>query len=126
MAIELVWESQELLKVVYTGDVDGRQVVNSLLEIGGDPRFDHLQAIIGDGSRIVQNIASDTDIEKMVSVVSALAKTNPGIKNAVVMGSNEAAQALVSFYQFLAEDIEWAIEVFTTEQDARAWIATSN
>ncbi|WP_157117905.1 hypothetical protein [Oceanicoccus sagamiensis] len=124
MAVELVWESQETLQVIYTGEVTGQQAVDSLLAIGSDPRFDQLRFILGNGATITKNIASDTDIEKMTSVAKALSKTNPGIKNAVVMGSNEAAQALVNFYQFLAEDIEWQVDTFTTEADARAWLAS--
>lgn len=121
MTIELKWESADSLLVIYSGQVSGETAIQSFLEIGGDPRFDQLRAIIADATGIQHNIATDTDMEKMAAVSSALAKSNPNIRNAIIMSPDESAQALVSFYQFLAGTIEWEIEIFHSEQEARDW-----
>ena len=122
MTVELVWETDELLVVKYSGEVDGEQAYSSLVELGGDIRFDRLRGIIGDGSGIIKNIANDHDIERMASATKALSKSNPNIRNAVIMGPVDDAQTLIAYYQFLSEEVEWEIEVFKTEYEARAWI----
>jgi hypothetical protein len=122
LSVELVWESKALLLIKYSGEVNGQDAYQTLLDIGADPRFDELKAILGDGSAIIKNIATSEDIEKMIAASRALSKSNPKIKNAIIMGPDSDAQTLISFYKFLSEDIEWEVEVFKSEQEARRWL----
>ena len=53
----------------------------------------------------------------------ANSKSNPNIKNAIVMAPDEASQSLAAFFTFLAEEIDWDVEIFHSEEEARLWIA---
>ena len=54
--------------------------------------------------------------------ISAIAKSNPRIKNVTVMNSNESRQALVSLYGMLTEHTTWEMEAFLTLKEAREWL----
>ena len=81
-----------------------------------------LHGIIADGSALGQNLVSEKDIEKLAALAVAHAKTNPKIRNALIMSSDESSQSLAAFYSFLAEEIDWDVELFHSEQEARDWL----
>ena len=64
----------------------------------------------------------EKDVELISAIAIAQAKTNPNIKNAVIVDNTENGMALSAFYKFLADETDWEIELFHNEQDARQWL----
>ena len=122
MAVELTWESADLLIIKYINEISGDQAYQASLKMSGDSRFDRLRAIIIDASTLRETKVSEKDIEKIAALTTALSKTNPRIKNAVVMAQDESSQSLSAFYKFLSDNIDWEVEIFHTEQEARQWL----
>jgi hypothetical protein len=123
MPIELVWEKNHILHIKYFGIITGAELRESQEALGGDARFDSLKAIIADGSQIEQTLNTEKDIQILSAISIAQSASNPQIKNAIVLSKFETGQALASFYQMLAEDSGWKIELFHSEEEARRWLA---
>ncbi len=123
MSIELIWDSKALLVVKYTGQVKGSEALASSLTMSDDPRFEQIEIIIVDGSGLEETVASDKDIDKIAAVSLAQSKSKPRLDIAFIMGRDEAAQSLAALYQFLMGKTGWKIELFNTEDEARAWVS---
>ena len=126
MAAELIWENSSTLYLKYSGTVSGNDILASQTEITNNTRFIELRQLIVDASRIEHNLSTDADVEKISAMAIAQSKTNSHIKNAIIMNANENSQTLTSYYQFLSESTGWDIQLFTTEDEARAWLAQFN
>ena len=123
MPVEHRWESKQLLHTYYTGKVTADDLINGALEIGSDPRFDDLRYIIGDWTKSTQSTITVEDVEHLSAYISAIAKSNPRIKNVTVMNSVESRQALVSLYGMLTEQTTWEVNAFLTLKEAREWLS---
>ncbi len=124
MPIDIIWEENHTLYVKYSGSISGADARKSQEAFGSDERFDRLNAILLDGSEIVENLYTEKDVEIISAITIAQAKTNPTIKNAVVVDATENGIALSAFYKFLADETAWDIELFSSEEDARQWLSS--
>lgn len=122
MAIELRWETKRLLCVKYSGTVSGDDMLASQESMANDERFDDIRKLILDGLSITRNLITDRDIEKFTAVAIGQSKSNPFIKNAVVLNASEDIFALAAYYQLLASSTGWEIELFKVESEARNWL----
>jgi hypothetical protein len=122
MAIEIVWEKDNVLYVKYSGTVTGEDARKAQDSTGSDPRFDDLKGIIVDGSKVSENLHTDIDVEILSSISRAQAISNPNLKNAVITDPSDKGLALSTFYKMLAEESSWEIELFHNEEDARKWV----
>ncbi len=121
MAIDLEWESKQLLSMRYKGMVLGVDLLSVTLQISGDPRFDDLRYILSDWSNVKKTDVSVKDVKVLVAYATAMARTNDKIMNATVISEDEKGQALAAFYKDLTADISWQIKYFTNEPEARNW-----
>jgi len=106
----------------YSGTVSGNQILSSQKSMTDDGRFDGMRELILDASCIEENTADENYIKLISAVANAQSKTNPFIRNAVILNSSEDGQALAAYYQSLAESTGWDIELFKTEAEARSWL----
>jgi len=106
----------------YSGTVSGNQILSSQKSMTDDGRFDGMRELILDASCIEENTADENDIKLISAVANAQSKTNPFIRNAVILNSSEDGQALAAYYQSLGESTGWDIELFKTEAEARSWL----
>ncbi|ARN74024.1 hypothetical protein [Oceanicoccus sagamiensis] len=123
MPINIVWEENHTLYVKYSGTINGSEARQSQETFGSDERFDGLKAILLDGSEIVENLYTEKDVEIISAIAIAQAKSNPAIKNAVVVDATDNGVALSAFYKFLADETAWDIELFSNEEEARQWLS---
>ena len=121
MPIENVWEPNGL-HMLYTGELEGEEILSHVLRLASDPRIDSVKYIIGDFSGAKKLDADDKHVETLAAYNSALAKTNPSILNPTVLPDGEFGQALVSLYVLITEDMPWQTEWFYSEREARNWI----
>ncbi len=122
MAIDLVWESKRLLCVRYSGTVTGDEILTSQKLMTGDERFYDIRELILDGFSISKNLITDKDIEVFTAMAIGQSKSNPYIKNAVVLNPTEELSALAAYYQLLGNSTGWEIKLFKTETEARNWL----
>ncbi len=121
MSVELKWESRQLLTIHYRGEVSGPDLLDTSLRISGDARFDDLRYVLSDWSKVDKANVTKKDVRVLVAYVSAMARTNDYIKNAVVVTSDGIGRSLGSFYKELTADISWQIKYFGEEHEARNW-----
>ncbi|ARN73676.1 hypothetical protein [Oceanicoccus sagamiensis] len=122
MPVSFNWEDKKQLYISYTGTITGQEVLESQSAITDNYPFEDLRGIVLDVSQVKENLCVESDVVKVSAVAQAQAKTNPKIKNAIVLGANEESQAFTAYYQLLAESTGWDIEMFSSEQDARDWL----
>ena len=125
MPIDIVWEENNNLYVKYSGSIKGVDARKSQETFGGDKRFDSLTSILLDGTEITENLYTERDVEIISSIAIAQTKTNPHIKNAVVVDATDNGLAMSAFYKFLADETSWEIELFSNAEDARKWLGIS-
>lgn len=101
MTIRHDWKSKHLLVLNYTENITGKDMLDSALQVGGDPRYDDLHFIITDWSRASGTNISKLDIQKLVAIIGAMTKSNGRIHNISVVPPNtdvhQAAQAYCDF-----------------------------
>lgn len=122
MPVAFDWESVDILRVKYYGIINGDDAVDASLRMSSDSRFDDLRGIIIDTLDITQNIASIEHVESLISLSRTMSKSNPRIRNALVLNHDENTGALAALYTFLSEDLVWEVEMFHQLNDARRWV----
>ena len=121
LAIEEIWESKDILLIVYSGTVNGRELLESSLKISGDERFEDARLFLADWSNIERVDISPEDIKQLVACLRSASRLCPHAKNASVIPMNDTSTALLGWYKFLADDLSWEVEVFPSMDKARAW-----
>jgi hypothetical protein len=122
MPVIFNWKSVDILHVKYVGIIDGNDAVQASLRMSSDPRFDNLKGIIIDTLEITENIATSEHIDRLVSLSRIMSKSNPRVRNALVLNQDENTEALATLYTVLANDLIWKVEMFQTMDHARYWI----
>ncbi|CAA0110667.1 Uncharacterised protein [BD1-7 clade bacterium] len=122
MPVLFDWESEKILRVRYYDIISGDDAVDASLRMSSDPRFDDLRGGIIDTIDISENIADITHIEKLVAISRVMSKSNPRIRNAIVLNEDETTGALAALYTFLGNELVWDVEMFHTMTDARSWV----
>jgi len=121
MTIKHHWEKHGL-HTQYIGNLTGKELLKAALDTSGHPRFDELRYVIGDWSYALETTTDPADVEELIAYITAMAFTNPTIKNASVMNEKESNQGLVSLYALLARELPWDVRSFHTLQEARVWV----
>ena len=122
MPVEFSWDPLNVLRVKYVGVINGDETVDASMRMSSDSRFDGLKGIIIDTLEITKNIATTEHIDSLVSLSRIMSKSNPRIRNALVVSLDENTGALAALYTLLAKDITWEVEMFHALADAREWV----
>ena len=120
MTHQLVWEENGLYRK-FTDKISGNEVLNSVLKIQSDPRFDKIRYVLNDFTEISDFEVSETDIKRIVSVDNAAALTNANIKIAIV-ATNEPLLQWIQYYCDRLEKSPYEVKVFSYIDDAYRWI----
>lgn len=125
LAIEEIWESKDILRVVYSGTVSGPELLESSLKLSGDERFEDVRLFLADWSKTDRVAISPDDIKQLVACLRSASRLCPHAKNASVIPINDTSTALLGWYKFLADDLSWDVEVFPSMEEARNWYKNS-
>jgi len=119
MAHILEWETKGVYWK-YSGIVSGKEIVESSTAIYGDPRFDTLKYKLVDFLD-VETIKMDNDEVALIAHQHRAAeKSNPRIKNAIVIKSNsDLTDRFVAFFS----KSSWQVQVFQNLDEANTWLA---
>lgn len=121
MSYELIWETRGVVKRFY-GELTGQDMVQSVVDVEADPRFDICRYVINDFLPLEGIAPVDNVIDYIAAIDSAAAETNPNIRIAVVTASPEII-ALATQYANSPLNA-YPTRIFATLAEARAWIAT--
>ena len=121
MPYEIRWEPAGV-HWKYTGRLTGQDILQSNLQIYGDARFDDLKYQIVDLLDIDAIDAEPSHIKKVAYLDVAAARTNPGIKVAVVT-ERDTLKEWAQMYAEYSDASPWETMVFGNVEEARAWVA---
>ena len=119
MTCELNWEALGVHRKLI-GQVRGAELLASVMEVEGDPRFDELRYTINDLSECEQLSVTREDVQHIAAVDYAASRSNPRIRVAVV-GSMPQLRELIDLYSQTAQDA-YPMRLFQTLEEARVWL----
>jgi hypothetical protein len=119
MAFENYWERNGVTRT-FNGFVDGQQVLDSIVEIGEDSRFDSVRYVINDFLNVVDIDISDRDVFRIAAIDRGASITNPNIRIAVVTNDNHMRD-LAQRYGELMKDSPYQTLLFESIDAAREW-----
>ncbi|ADE55575.1 hypothetical protein [Coraliomargarita akajimensis] len=103
----------------YSGILTGEELIQSNLDIYGDPRFDDLRFQIVDLREITELDVNDRCMKRIAHLDMAAARTNPRIRVAVIEG--KAHSHLNNAYLSSVQDGHWPAAAFSSEAEALQW-----
>ena len=122
MEIKNIWESDNFLRRQMTGRIQASEVIDSILKLSGDERFDNLKFILGDWSQAELEHFTGEDVKQLCVIAETISKSNAQIRNAIVTGNKEANQAVAQLY-VLTKPLKWKVKVFQNIENARDWLS---
>ncbi len=122
MSYEIIWESRGVIKRFF-GHVTSQEMVQSVVEIEKDARFDTLRYCINDFLGITGISSSSRDVEEISIIDKGASLTNPRIKIAVVATSPEVI-SLANEYANSSLN-SYPTKIFSSLDDAGSWIAAN-
>ena len=122
MGYELSWEPHGVVKR-YLGQVTDEDLVQSVIEVGADARFDDLRYVIKDFSACDAIAATPGCVEDIVIMDQGASVSNPRIRIAVVAVQKEALAIVEAYARFPLNP--YPMRTFATLPAARQWIGAS-
>jgi hypothetical protein len=119
VAFEIVWEARGACKRFF-GHVSDDDLMESVADIEGDPRFDDLRYVINDFLGVASFAITEENVLAISAIDAAAAISNPNIKIAVV-ATDLQVQALAKVYATSPWNA-YPTAVFSNIEEARAWL----
>ncbi len=123
MSYEIIWEPHGVVKRFF-GHVTSRELVQSVVEIEQDARFDVLRFCINDFLGITGISSSSRDVEEISVIDKGASLSNPRIKIAVVATSPEVI-ALTNEYANSSMN-SYTTKLFSSLGEAESWLASEH
>lgn len=119
MAFEIVWEDRGASKRFF-GHVTDEELMQSVVEVEGDPRFDELRYVINDFLGVDSFAVSAANVHTISAIDGAAALTNPNIRIAIV-ATDAQILALAKLYAASPWNV-YPTGIFPDSATARAWL----
>lgn len=119
MGYEIAWESRGAYKR-YFGHVTDAELMQSVIDIESDHRFDNMRYVINDFLDVVAFQISRKKIEEISAIDGAAALSNPNIKIAVVATDVQIRELAEVYANSTLKS--YPTRIFTTVAEARAWL----
>jgi hypothetical protein len=123
MAYEINWEQKGMLRR-FSGSTSDLEIMQSVSDTSGDPRFETLRYIINDFTACddVSYTKEGTELISALGVLSEL--SNPHFKVAIVAAKPATGNLAKSYLSATLSNIP--TRMFATLGEAREWLAMSN
>ena len=122
MAFEIAWEPRGVCKR-YFGYVTDEELLQSLIKVESDHRFDTLRFVINDFLEVESFAVTEDNVLLIAAIDKAASLTNPNIGIAIV-ATDMQIQALAKLYATSSLNV-YPTEIFPSVAEARAWISTN-
>ena len=120
MPYEVIW-FQRGVEWRYTGHVTGREIVDSIMSIFGDARFDSLAYQIADLTHIESAQVQEREMKQSAYLDRAASQSNPHISVAII-ASTPISRKIGQQYIDNAKVSPWDIQMFENRSDAERWL----
>ena len=118
MTYKLDWESNGIYWEYY-GKVSGKEIIEASTTIYGDERFDTLKYKLVNFLGAESINIDDDEVALIAYQHRAAERSNPNIKNAIVIKSNiQLADKFAAFFT----DSPWDVQVFQDLDEANNWL----
>lgn len=114
------WEQHGVIRI-FSGFVDGQQVLDSVVSIEEDSRFDSVRYVINDFLEVADFDISDAEIVRIAAIDRAASATNPNIRIALVV-QDDGIRELAQRYGNLMQNSPYKTSLFTSVEAAREWV----
>ena len=112
------WEPRGVLKR-FTGHITADEILQSVVEIEADPRFDELRYVINDMLDVTGVDAHMSHADEIAAIDGAAARSNANIRVAIVA---TRADVLALSRRYAESDLNrYPTRIFSTMAEARAW-----
>lgn len=106
----------------YTGKLTGDELIQSNMEVYGDPRFDDIRYQIVDLRAITQNLVEDSHMRTIAHLDMAAARSNPRIKIAVIANNSKGMEMSDTYINHTGHKSPWITKTFLTIEQANEWL----
>jgi hypothetical protein len=121
MPCETHWKPNGIVKRL-VGSVSAAQLLTSIVETQGDPRFDQLRYVIADCLDCADFIFHPSEIDEMAAIGRAGALSNRHIRVAIVATLPAAVDGAV---QYASSPLNpFPTRIFRSRVDAEQWLQT--
>jgi len=120
LTVKYKWEATGLYRI-FTGKINGNEVLGDNLKLQGNARFDDIKYVINDFTQIVDFDFYDLDVQKISINDKVASKSNPYIKIALI----SAHEPLLKWLRSYADSMEGSIykcDIFDNTDDAYKWV----
>jgi hypothetical protein len=120
VAYKIVWEPPSGVLKQHYGAVTGEEILQAVVEVEGNARFDELRYVINDLSRCTEFSVDREYVDLVAAIDRAASLTNRNIRIAIVA----ADPAIVDMAAHFAESPVnvYPTRLFATLEDARTWV----
>jgi hypothetical protein len=122
MSYAITWEPKGAVKRFF-GKVTGSELIQGVVEIQRDVRFDSMRWVINDLLEVTEISCTTADIEQIAAMDIGAALTNKYIKVAVV-ATNPEIVGLAQHYADTTLNV-YPTRIFATHAEAKAWIGSN-
>lgn len=123
MSYEIIWEPKGTVKRFF-GRVSSHEMLLSVVEAGGDERFDDMRFVINDFRDIEALELVDEEIQEILALDYGAARSNPRIRIAVV---TTHAEILDFTRQYASSPLNaYPIRAFPSMAEARSWLGVQS
>ena len=115
------WQEHGLIRD-FSGTISGTEIIDSNLEMHGDRRFDQINYVINDFSKVIDCLVSEDEL-RMMSITDEIAKNCNRYLKIALVATQENIVELAKVYCEMMRDAAYDAEIFTTLEDAHAWVS---
>lgn len=119
MSYELRWEPHGVIKRFY-GEVTDHDVMQSVIDIESDMRFDAVRYVINDFLQCTGYAVSGETVDQIAVIDCGASHTNSHIRIAVVTTSPEVVALATRYAQSPVN--RYPMRMFATMDEARTWV----
>lgn len=121
MPYETHWENDGV-RWVYTGVMSDDDVLRSNQELYEDSRFETIKYEIADLTHIARFAATAETVRKLTHMDAEQSARNANIKVAI-LATEALVLGIANMYALAATESPWETRVFSSEEEAREWLA---
>lgn len=122
MAYEIMWETGGVSKRFH-GHVSDDELIQSLVQVESDPRFDSIRYVINDFLDVEGFTVSEDGVLMASAIDRGAAQSNPHIRIAVVTTDSQIHE-LARLYAASPVNA-YPTEVFLNDGEARCWVSAT-
>lgn len=121
MSYENIWEKNGVYRK-YNNGINGKELIQAAEDVLGHKLFDSIRYVINDLLHVTEHDVKTSDVLTLAEMDRAAVIINPDIKVAIV-ATILTIKILASLYGDLMSHSPYPSEIFSSLDEARAWVS---